>query len=877
MNPLLAQFLTEAGDLVEAAGENLLKLERSPHDDGLINAVFRAVHTIKGAAGLFDIPAFIRLVHAGEDLLVTARDHRLVLEPAMIDLLLEAMDRVRGWLDALGATERLPDDAFEIGRTLADRLRAFIPGEDGKVSAEVAEAAGPDRVDWLIRIPEDQLLAAFGAAVGGDGGSLLALCYAPDPQCFFAGEDPMHLVGMVPDILALSVTTREDWPPPELIDPYACNLVFTLISRAARGDVEQLFRYIPDQVTLSPLSLDALIMPRGDVDGDGRVFEDFAATAAGLCGRNDLAGLIRAAEALLDHVEPGLYAASVVRWIAGIAGAPVAAAPGLARVLAPGLARILTELVCCLAEHRPFETSRIRQGSQSVTTGRDQPRKPATGADPLFLGILREQRAILDLPTSAAEVPGRIASTGRTVACLLASTGQDDALAEVAAAMDSALLIRSAQPLAKVLDALIAVLAPPPVAAAPVTDGAAAATPAATEAVTEGRGPAKTLRVDRSKIDLLMNLIGELVVAKNSLPFLARRAEEVHGSREMSREIKDQYAVVDRLAQEMQGAIMQLRMLPVAQMFQRFPRLVRDLSRKLGKQVDLVLEGENTEADKNVIEGLGDPLIHLIRNSLDHGIEPPDERIAARKAATGTIRLTASQEADCVVIEVADDGRGIDPERMKTKALEKGMIDAERAAALSDDEAVQLIFLPGFSTAAAITDVSGRGVGMDVVRAAVEREGGRLSLSSRLGLGTSCRLYLPLSMAVTRVMMVETAGQLFGVPMDVIAETVRVPFTGINRIKAAETMVLRDVIIPVLRLRRLLGLSEDKRERDTEAVMVVRLGNQLVGVVIDQFKEGIDIILKPLEGVIGALSNYSGTAILGDGRVLLVLNMRDIL
>ena len=322
---------------------------------------------------------------------------------------------------------------------------------------------------------------------------------------------------------------------------------------------------------------------------------------------------------------------------------------------------------------------------------------------------------------------------------------------------------------------------------------------------------------------------------------------------------------------------MQVRMLPVAQMFQRFPRLVRDLARKLGKQVDLVLVGENTEADKNIIEGLGDPLIHLIRNSLDHGIELPDDRTDIGKPATGTIRLSASQEGDCVVIEVSDDGGGIDPERMKAKALEKRMIDPERAAALSDDEAVQLIFLPGFSTAAAITDVSGRGVGMDVVRTAVEREGGRLTLSSRRGQGTTCRLYLPLSMAVTRVMMVETAGRLFGVPMDVIAETVRVPLAGLRRIKAAETMVLRDAIIPVLRLRRLLDLPDDDRARDSEAVMVVRLSNLVVGVVIDQFKEGIDIILKPLDGLIANLSHYAGTAILGDGRVLLVLNMRGVL
>ena len=864
MNPLLAQFITEAGDLVESAAENLLKLERDPHDDDLINAVFRAVHTIKGAAGLFDFPALIRLVHAGEDLLVAAREHRLLLDPAVTDLLLEAMDRVKGWLGALEETERLPDDAFEIGRTLADKLRAFIPSEDGGTTAVAADAAGPasGRIDWLIRIAEDQLLVAFGAAVAGDGGPLLAVSYLPDPQCFFNGEDPLHLVAMIPDILALNIAPRDDWPPPDLIDPYICNLAFTLVCRATRAEVEHLFRYVPDQVVIVPLALDALIMPRGAAGG-GQLFDDFAATAGGFCVRDDHSGLVEAAETVLGLADAGLYAASIVRWMAAVAGAPATSGPGLAGVLA--------DLVLCLAEHRPFEISRSRPGASPDPQAFIGIRPPAS--DPLFLSILREQRRILDLPGSPADFPGRIASAGRTVAGLLAGTGQDEASCEVAAAVETALLIGSAQPLAQTLDALIALQAPP--LAAPVAEEPVVAVLG--EGTAKAQGPTKTLRVDRSKIDLLMNLIGELVVAKNSLPFLARRAEEVHGCREMAREIKDQFAVVDRLAQEMQGAIMQVRMLPVAQMFQRFPRLVRDLARKLGKQVDLVLVGENTEADKNIIEGLGDPLIHLIRNSLDHGIELPDDRTDMGKPATGTIRLAASQEGDCVVIEVSDDGGGIDPERMKAKALEKRMIDPERAAALSDDEAVQLIFLPGLSTAAAITDVSGRGVGMDVVRTAVEREGGRLTLSSRRGLGTTCRLYLPLSMAVTRVMMVETAGRLFGVPMDVIAETVRVPLSNLRHIKAAETMVLRNAVVPVLRLRRLLGLPDDQRPRDSEAVMVVRLGTLVVGVVIDQFKEGIDIILKPLDGLIANLSHYAGTAILGDGRVLLVLNMRGVL
>ena len=211
---------------------------------------------------------------------------------------------------------------------------------------------------------------------------------------------------------------------------------------------------------------------------------------------------------------------------------------------------------------------------------------------------------------------------------------------------------------------------------------------------------AKSLKVDQAKIDLLMNLIGELVVSKNALPFLAKRAEETYASREMSREIKEQYAVIDRLAQEMQGAIMQVRMLPVAEIFDRFPRLVRDLARKLGKRIDLALEGEDTAADKTIIEALGDPLLHIVRNSLDHGIEPPDERRAAGKSATARILLKARQEADSVVIEVQDNGRGIDPARIRGAAVAKGVIGQEEADRLSDQEAINLIYRPGFSTAA---------------------------------------------------------------------------------------------------------------------------------------------------------------------------------
>lgn len=389
----------------------------------------------------------------------------------------------------------------------------------------------------------------------------------------------------------------------------------------------------------------------------------------------------------------------------------------------------------------------------------------------------------------------------------------------------------------------------------------------------------KMLKVGQEKIDRLMDLIGEMVVAKNALPYLAQRAENHFHQRELAREIKAQYSVINRIAEDMQHAIMQVRMMPVGVVFQRFGRLVRDISRKLGKEVELVIEGEETEADKNVIESLADPLIHIIRNSLDHGIEAPATRTQAGKPALGTIRVIARQESDRVIIEIQDDGAGIDPQRVRRKAIERGLIPEDKAHTLSDAEAIQLIFLPGFSTSDTISDLSGRGVGMDVVRTAVERINGTVELSSAHGQGTSLRLSLPLSMAVTNVMIIEADGRRFGVPMDLIVETVRVHADDIHHFKQARTTVLRGRIVPLQALNDLLALEHPPltNEDDEYAVLVVRSGHESMGLLVDQFHGATDIILKPLDGVLSGLTGFAGTALMGDGSVLMVLNPKELM
>jgi two-component system chemotaxis sensor kinase CheA len=500
-------------------------------------------------------------------------------------------------------------------------------------------------------------------------------------------------------------------------------------------------------------------------------------------------------------------------------------------------------------------------------------------------GIVLAQREAL----AGAWVAGRMQAAVATIRACRSAVGQNAGLDALDSAAGQALGEASFAPVLAWLDThggdAPAVAAPPapaavqaaaPVAVAPVAEEAAELRTGrrADDALTS-----RVLKVDQAKVDRLMNLIGEMVVARNGLPYLAAKAEDQYGVRELGREIKAQHAVINRIVDEMQDAIMQVRMTPVSFVFQRFPRLVRDIARRLGKEVDLELQGESTEADKNVIEALADPLVHIVRNALDHGIELPEVRRAAGKSPAGRLLIAARQETDRVVIEVADDGKGIDPAAIRRKAYEKGLIDEAALERMGDQESVNLVFLPGFSTAEQVSDLSGRGVGMDAVRSAVEKLGGSVQLTSVPGQGSRLLLSLPLSMAVSNVMIVESGGLRYGVPMDLVVETVRVPAKEVHTIKNRQAAVLRGRIVPLRSLNELLALSRPQRhnEQDEMATLVLRIHGNDVGLVIDDFCGVMEVILKPMSGILGSLATYAGSALMGDGSVLMVINPKELL
>jgi two-component system chemotaxis sensor kinase CheA len=492
--------------------------------------------------------------------------------------------------------------------------------------------------------------------------------------------------------------------------------------------------------------------------------------------------------------------------------------------------------------------------------------------------ILRETLIALDVMSEADVFEGRVKSTSevlRSAATSVKMHAMVDAINQAEnEAIDQAVYIPIQSCIRKILDSLNKpAQARTAMAEQRVTDSSVNKDPLAEPRTANNQ----VLKVDQARLDRIMALIGEMVVAKNSLPYLSQRAETTYGVRSLAREIKEQYVSINRITQEMQDAIMEVRMLPVSHVLQRFPRLVRDLSKKLDKKIEFVTVGEETEADKNMIEALSDPLIHIIRNSIDHGIETPAERLTVGKPEFGTIKVRSSQENGRVEIEISDDGHGINSEAVKNKAIKQGLIGEEEALLLSERELINLVFRPGFSTMEQVSELSGRGVGMDVVRSGVERAGGTVSLNSRIGQGTTVNISLPMTMATSHVVLVEADTQSFGVPIEMVVETVKIPRSSIFKIKQREVFVLRERTVPLVQLRKALHLRENTANADDEcAVLVVRIMGGNIGIMVDDFHDNVEVILKPLEGIMTSVKGFTNTALLGDGSVLLILDLKEL-
>jgi two-component system chemotaxis sensor kinase CheA len=401
----------------------------------------------------------------------------------------------------------------------------------------------------------------------------------------------------------------------------------------------------------------------------------------------------------------------------------------------------------------------------------------------------------------------------------------------------------------------------------------------------------QSIRVDAIKIDNLMNQVGELVVSRSGfsqlftemreLQLLLKQSmklnpAEMQKIKDLTNRINEATVSLGRVTSELQENVMKVRMLPIAQLFSRYPRLVHDLVKGSQKKVSLEIHGEDTELDKMVIEQIADPLVHIIRNAVDHGIEDVGERLQKGKSEEGMLRLEAYHESNFVVIEISDDGRGMDPEQIKAEALAKSFVDEEEVDGLNEQELLALIMRPGFSTASEVTHTSGRGVGMDVVKDNIEKLNGTIDIVSTIGAGVTFRIKIPLTLAIIPALLVRVQSELFTIPLPTVDETLRIKRDEISTIEGMEVYYLRENTVPLIRLAELFSMRQAAADPEELFVVIINTGARQVGLIVDELRAREEVVIKPLEDYLQEKSGFSGATILGDGSISLILDVYEL-
>jgi two-component system chemotaxis sensor kinase CheA len=902
MEQMRSAFRAEALDLLIELDSALLAMETESGDSSLVHRVFRAIHTIKGSgatAGFTRLAGFAHKMEAAFDL---ARDGRLAVTPELVDCGLKACDVIRLIVEGVEDGTAVSGEA----EITAAFTRLLPAPEDPK----------PERREESK--PKTETRAAF------------EIVFKPNREMFYSGADPVTLLNDLRELGQAHVTVHADQVPPfPSLDVEQCYLWWEILLVTDRNHaaIQEVFVFVEDECEvrirlledqggtvallgsvpaeafdlfraecedhLERIELDALELEehpesRDNLDSLFRGIHSIKGNAGVLLGlvrsatlrdSHPLQLLFRVAHGLESHLDP-------------FRGASAALVPD---------ETVQTTLETCDAI-RSLLGSLTHNGAGSPVSPELLHRlgiRPGTKPDPD--AVDSREAAFLNTTSQCLEM---------IAGCLARLEGETGSIASVFETYRRGLTTLSAaaryrncteleEPLAqqlRILDAAIrdgetlgseerfalgtAFQAARSVLGRMSADTRVSPAPEPTPTVqpalntpAERSGPStspSTVRIDQNKLDRLMRVVGELLVARGAFPLLVQKLNDGADGAALGKDLKEAGSNISRIADELQTSVMSIRMLPVKTVFQRFPRLVRDLARSLGKEVRLVLDGEGIELDKTILEQIGDPLVHVIRNAVDHGIEPPEERRAKGKDPSGQLTLRAHHEAGGVAIEIADDGRGLDAAALKSKAIAKGLLTAEAAAGMTDEAAYQLVFLPGLTTAAKLTDVSGRGVGMDVVRSNVRNLQGTIEIRSKPCQGATFLIKLPTSLMISKGILLEAGSQEYILPLSNIRDMVKVPAEETHAYHGLTLAQVRGTIYTIFNLAEMLGLASVKRPE--LSVAIVEVGAMRYGLVVDKFLTEVEVLVKPLTGGLRECKEFQGAAIMGDGRVVLVLN-----
>ncbi|MEM6853755.1 MAG: chemotaxis protein CheA [Planctomycetota bacterium] len=753
---LLQDFLTESSELIEQLDQDLVTLESAPESEqgDICNSCFRALHTIKGAAGFLGLEPVIEFAHAAEDALNRLRKGEVAVSAQVMDLLLQSADVVRGQIEELA-------------------------------NGEAPTAADPN------------LIAALNAIGSEDAGSADASESTEEAATDSEQEDnqpgtPLELGPQKMDLIEFMVTDLQDYSG-QLTDT-----IDQLANDATRSEAAEQLGEIADNMVKT-----ADFFELDDLTAVTQLMLEVAPKLNDLVPDQvaEVTVRLRAAKWIIDEQAEALAQLRVLSW--------------------------------------PLDTfmQRLSQAADGTSLAADVAGKHAGEVDQLL---------VLD---GVIEAP---------------ATQQEEAPAEVAGKIEP-----SAEPSA-------ASATPAPAAGKPAVPERRSGEDRRAEPVAKAATQVEqTIRVEVGRLESLLNLVGQLVLNKNRVVALSRTVGEANIEHELSESFAEAAGDLDRLTSELQVGVMRTRMQPLAKLFDRYPRVIRDIARHTDKKINLEIEGKDTEVDKSVLELLADPLVHILRNSADHGVESPATRLENGKSEEGTISLSAEHQGSHVRVAITDDGKGLSREVIGGKAIEKGLVTSEALANLADEEIFRFIFEAGFSTAAQVSDLSGRGVGMDVVRTNISKLNGVINIMSTEGEGTTIEILIPLTVAIMPAMMIESDTDQYAIPLQSIVEIIRPEDASISSIQGQRVVRLRDSVLPLIDLRNRLGQPELPPEE--RFAVVVKVGTQQVGLVVDSLIGQQEIVIKPLDDSYTQGGPFSGATIREDGRVCLILDINELI
>ncbi len=879
MDPLLEQFLSEARENLAFIDQNIEGINGD--DPELLNSVFRAAHTLKGGSGIVGFDSVKDITHYAEDLLDMLRSKELKFADGMIDALYNAFDEVLNLIEAAEESEGIVEsDEIIVNNIIEDlnnQMGKTIESEDQwKIPFTLTE----DKLH-VINLPLNMLKGIDTKKVVFNNAelneeytkneNLYAVVFDIDESCMVYGNDPVYALSLLQDKVLGVYSCISDESSKAILsgeeDEEGMLLKTQIVAYiyANYEDIlDSLFNFI-DELQFLPLDISSLLQIN---IGDANHKLDSLKELKSVIQNSDLNLIIAEAQKAMSLVgEDTLQYAQLQRFlnISGLINEEDV------DKLNDFFSNIYKGEVYIGDEHNNTKIKEVNSDSSEIS--KEIAVEDSKNIELAVKNILEQQHKALEYVNNDDDLQRIIYMIEKIRKHIPSMPDTLLTKSEIQSFLDKELNIDEliSTKTKQIAEVEITKTVDEPTMKQENKELKQEVVGKYVEIKDDSRKAVvgKTVKIEQESIDSLMNVVGELLVAKNSLPYLADNVISMTHD-VIKREIMEKYIFINRLSEQLQDLIMGMRMLPISYVFDRYPKLVRDISKKLEKKVKLTMVGGETKLDKNMIEMLADPMIHIMRNSLDHGIEIPEVREKKGKSTNGNINLKAYAQSDKIIIEIVDDGAGINTERVVNKVLEKGLMTHEQIDALNENELAELVLLPGLSTVDEITEFSGRGVGMDVVRKSIENFGGSIKIKTQANKGTTISLSIPMSLAVTSLLHIQMNDIHYGIPMDSVSETVKLQREEIEYLHNEPFVYIRGEVIPLLFIKSML--NEEVKTEEPLSIVVLNIKDNMLAVVVNKFLGQLDVVQKPLVGIMEGHPLFSGTALLGNGQIIMAID-----